>query len=65
MKSEVIKQLDPTKNYRVFALMLLFFAQAGLDIQHLLNIKISVSVVFMTVLLLYGLKYAIYKTILR
>ncbi len=61
MKSVDIKQLDPTKNYRVFALMLLFFAQAGLDIQHLLNVKISVSVVFMTVLLLYGLKYAIYK----
>lgn len=61
MKSEVIKQLDSTKNYRVFALILLFFAQAGLDIQQLLNIKISISVVFMIVLLLYGLKYAIYN----
>lgn len=61
MKSEVIKQLDSTKNYRVFALILLFFAQAGLDIQQLLNIKISISVVFMIVLLLYGLKYAIYS----
>ena len=51
MKSEVIKQLDSTKNYRVFELILLFFAKEGLDIQQLLNIKISIYFVFMILFL--------------
>lgn len=60
MRNTAIKEVDAHRNYRMGALTLLFFAQAGLDIQHLLGTQMPISVVFMVILLLYGLKHAIY-----
>lgn len=53
---------DKDKIYRVIALCLMFFAQAGLDIQSLFQIKFPLSIVFMFVIIVYTSRRAKYNS---